>query len=170
MRIIQSPEIYTNFSYLNMLFLAGGISNCPDWQGDLCNRYKQYDGSLSIFNPRRVGDLCKNGSDAKEQIEWEHLYLSKCHNILFWFPEETVCPISLFELGKYAQKFSGYINKKLFIGIHPNYSRKFDLEIQLPLIIPKIEIYNSLDDLFNATVEEFKLTKWNLTDNVKLSN
>jgi len=39
------------------------------------------------------------------------------------------------------------------VGIHPNYSRKFDLEIQLPLINPAIKIVYSLEELYNQVSE-----------------
>lgn len=162
MRIIQSPKNLTSFTKDDFLFLAGGISNCPDWQSDICERFKEYKGNLTIFNPRRIGDLAKDNDEARKQILWEHHYLNESFNILFWFPEETVCPITLFELGKYAQHFKNmytYPEDFLFLGIHPNYSRKFDLEIQIPLMIPKIEIQYSLDDLFEHTVKKLRLKK-----------
>jgi hypothetical protein len=161
MKIIQSPERLTNACYSATLFLAGGISNCPDWQKEMSEIFKQFDGDLIVFNPRRVGDLAPDGETAKEQILWEHRYLSFCDNILFWFPKETVCPITLFELGKYAQKFRMYDGKHIFVGTHPEYTRRFDLEIQLPLIFPDIKLHNNLYDLFNDVVDHFKLESYN---------
>jgi hypothetical protein len=166
MKIIQSPKQNKQYPTLYRLFLAGGISGCPNWQADLCERFKTTEGGecVTIFNPRRKGDLAKDSNAARDQILWEHHHLMEARQLLFWFPEETLCPITLFELGKYVQYYSRLYNTAtttpadhLFIGIHPNYQRRFDLEIQLPLMVPDIKIHYSLDDLFNAVCERYEL-------------
>ena len=81
-------------------------------------------------------------SAAAEQIIWEHKRLSRADAILFWFPEETLCPITLFELGAWS-----YMGKMLFVGHHPNYARKLDICVQLGLVRPDIEVVSSLQDL-----------------------
>jgi hypothetical protein len=155
MKVFKAPMIKMTYDSRYKLFLAGGISNCPNWQDDMVEMFKNHKEKykqLTIFNPRRRGDLAKDTDVAKQQIVWEHVHLLESTHILFWFPEETVCPITLFELGKYAAKFtSGF--QRLFVGIHPNYSRKFDLEIQLPLISPAIKIVYSLEELYNQVSE-----------------
>lgn len=176
MKIVQSPKKLTqnqlDATYTS-LFLAGGISNCPNWQETMCERLKSYtQGNADffnhptnsvVFNPRRKGDLVKNGADAKTQILWEHRYLLEATEILFWFPKETLCPITLFELGKYAQYYKnlygGFACNHFFVGIHPEYQRKFDLEVQLKLIFPEIVLQYSLDDLFNQVVTQMNLVK-----------
>jgi hypothetical protein len=108
--------------------------------------------------------LAPNGNEAKAQILWEHHYLDRVNDILFWFPEETVCPISLFELGKHVEQFTRYYTTTtsnpadhLFIGIHPNYSRRFDLEIQLPLMIPDIKLHYSLESLADSVSNRYNI-------------
>jgi len=160
--LIQSPAVKTfedfnKFYYdTNKLFLGGGISNCPDWQHYISLKFKRYDGDLMVFNPRRVGDLAPVGSEARTQILWEHLYLMQSSAILFWFPCETVCPITLFELGVWATRYKD-TPENLIIGAHPDYSRKFDLEVQLELINPRIKIHYNLDSLFQGVVSRFDL-------------
>lgn len=157
--IIQAPKKSNTYT-TNKLFLAGGISNCPDWQKEFCKKLNQYNGDLIVYNPRRVGDLAKNGSDAEYQIKWEHQYLAYATHMIFWFPEESVCPITLFELGKYCELFKNEdAANQIIVGIHPNYSRKFDLEIQLPLISDEIKIVYSLDDLFDETTKMLNLER-----------
>lgn len=81
------------------LFLAGGITNCPDWQVDAIEMLD--DGSdIVVANPRRDRLLDYEGEDAAYQIRWEYEFLRRARMILFWFPKESVCPITLFELGK----------------------------------------------------------------------
>jgi len=50
----------------------------------------------------------------------------------------------LFELGKVLDK-----KYNLFVGVHPDYERRFDLEVQVELVRPEIEIVSSLDELEN---------------------
>lgn len=102
------------------LFLAGGISNCPDWQSAAVDLFKaEYAGSarLTLINPRR--NAYEPGSDnARLQIAWERSMLQRCSSVLFWFPKETLCPITLLELGMQmaGQKRMG---EQLFVGWHP---------------------------------------------------
>jgi hypothetical protein len=154
MNIIQSPKNTNGYEVYSM-FLAGGISGCDDWQKYVCNQlvelYKPND-EVYIFNPRRKGDLTKEGAMARKQILWEYKYLQLCDFYAFWFPQETLCPITLFELGKYA-------NCNAVVGIHPDYKRRFDLEIQLPLISKKIKIVYDLDEFVEAIAEKMLLER-----------
>jgi Nucleoside 2-deoxyribosyltransferase like len=98
---------------------------------------------LTLLNPRRHNFDVHNPLMEEEQIEWEHRHLEKADHISFWFPAETLCPITLFELGKYAQR----TEKILFIGAHPEYKRVRDIHIQIGLIRPEIKIVSSLQEL-----------------------
>ena len=48
--------------------------------------------------------------------------------VVFWFCEETLCPITLFELGKMLGQ-----RKNVIVGSDPEYARLFDLNVQLRL-------------------------------------
>jgi hypothetical protein len=161
MNIIQSPAVYeTRLNVKTRLFLAGGISNCPDWQKEMSDKLWKKIGEVAVFNPRRVGDLAKDTEDAKTQIEWENWHLHKSNRILFWFPEETLCPITLFELGKWSAYWMfhmGYLRHHMFIGVHPNYQRRFDVETQIGMMDKYMKIHYSLDDLFDDVVQELQL-------------
>ena len=128
------------------VFLAGGITGCPDWQAELAGLLKELD--IVLLNPRR-SDFPKGDSlEARKQIEWEHRQLRNAGAISFWFPKETLCPISLYELG--AHSMTG---KRLFIGVHPDYARRYDVEIQTSLARPDIEIVYSLEALADKIEE-----------------
>lgn len=149
MDVVTAPNTTIENEYSPSVFLAGGITNCPDWQKEFIKSYKGQD--CTIFNPRRaVWDNERfDDSISIEQIEWEKNYLDECDGVVFWFPEETLCPITLFELG--AALYSKDI---IAIGIHPNYKRRLDVEIQTKLVDNRIPIVYSIGDLV-STVEEF---------------
>lgn len=100
------------------------------------------DTNLVLLNPKRKNFQENDPNIEHEQINWEYEHLKNASAVSFWFTEETICPITLYELGKQST-----INKPLFIGIHPNYKRIKDVEIQTSLIRPEIKIVYSLKDL-----------------------
>ena len=132
MKYIQCPNsMLVGDLRKDRLFLAGGITNCPDWQKEAASLLKGT--NMVVINPRRkVFDMTVKG---EEQILWERKHLKNANHILFWFPKETVCPITLFELGYYLGVFEreGYFGPAIFIGTHPEYTRRHDVRIQAEL-------------------------------------
>ena len=123
MKYIESPEEYIK-GKSKSIFLAGGITNCPNWQQDLVKLLENSD--LVILNPRRENFPIHDPKAAQEQITWEYEHFKKVDMISFWFSRGSLNPIVLFELGKWlVQK-----EKKIFIGIDPEYKRRQDVEIQ----------------------------------------
>ncbi len=59
MKVITSPEIYLPEKGEIAAFLAGGITNCREWQLEVLEHLKEYDRNeclldkLVIYNPRR---------------------------------------------------------------------------------------------------------------------
>lgn len=140
MKYIESPEIYKNFDSKKSIFLAGGITNCPDWQLEMVERLKNHD--IILLNPRRKKFPINVPTASKEQIQWEFEHMRRADTILFWFPKESICPIALYELGAWCMT-----DKLLWIGVHPNYERKVDIEEQTKLARPEIIIAYDLKDL-----------------------
>jgi hypothetical protein len=126
------------------LFLAGGISGCIDWQKEAIEELRDLD--ILIINPRRKYFDTSRKDIEMEQIRWEFSALQESDIVLFWFPPQTLCPITLYELGKISCS-----NKKLFIGVDPDYSRKSDVIIQTGLIRPDVIIVHSIKELVNQT-------------------
>ena len=122
------------------VFLAGGITNCPDWQTEITNQLKDQD--IVVFNPRRTNFPIDDPNAAFDQIKWEHEMLRQADIIIFWFCKETMCPIVLYELGAHSMT-----NKPIIIGVDPDYSRKQDVEVQTQLVRPDVKIVYSLNDL-----------------------
>lgn len=113
------------------IFLAGGISNCPDWQSEIIQKLDT--ANFDVINPRRNMGFEKTGDSAKFQIEWEYNALKKVDYCTFWFPKETLCPITLYELGKMSMRASDG-NVQIIVGWHEDYQRAFDLQVQLDLM------------------------------------
>ena len=138
MTYVEAPN--TIESDKKSLFLAGGITGCGPWAFKLIENLSDLD--IVVFNPRRENFPIDDPSAAKAQITWEYVHLRKSFAISFWFGPETIQPIVLFELGSWVVS-----NKPLVIGVHPEYKRKQDVEIQTALARPDIKIVYSLDDL-----------------------
>jgi hypothetical protein len=124
------------------VFMAGGITDCPDWQQEYIEALKEAKGVL--FNPRQKKFDVKNPLAAQNQIKWEFDHLRMAHAVSFWFPEETLCPIVLFELGAWSMS-----DKKIFVGCHPGYKRRYDVVMQMKLARPDVRIVQSLMEVTN---------------------
>ncbi|MGV8151683.1 MAG: nucleoside 2-deoxyribosyltransferase domain-containing protein [Candidatus Nanoarchaeia archaeon] len=146
MKYIECPQIYERKDNDKSIFLAGGITNCRDWQKDLTKLLENE--NITIINPRRKVWNINDPNAEHEQINWEYKHLKKARAVSFWFAKETLCPITLYELGKISMT-----NKKLFIGIDNEYKRKNDVIIQTSLIRPEIKIVYSLNDLASQIKE-----------------
>lgn len=104
----------------NNLFFAGGITGCPNWQADFATLLQDED--LVAFNPRRTIWPIDDPNSTEVQVSWEYDYLNKAEAISFWFPKETDCPITLYELGYWSQSA-----KAIFVGMEPGYSKKNEI-------------------------------------------
>jgi hypothetical protein len=138
----EYPVIGPEQRHTKKLFLAGGITDCPDWQAEVIADMEERDLDLIVFNPRRADFPIGDVSAAEKQIQWEHDYLREAQAILFWFPCETLCPIVLYELGTWTMQ-----PKPIFVGIHPDYQRRQDVEIQTWLARPQVPIVYDLAEL-----------------------
>lgn len=151
------------------IFLAGGISNCPDWQQELLNKIMeigQYTrehsiiddtsdpiDKLIVYNPRRKNFPIHDPNASEEQIVWEAEHLKSADILVFWFSRGSLNPIVLFELGRY-----GMNHPNVIIGIDPLYERKNDVIIQTKIGRPfdEIEFYDSIDDIAAEIVQRIK--------------
>lgn len=138
MQYIEAPFEYTGNE--PSVFLAGGITGTESWQprltAMLCGT------AWAVLNPRRQDFPKDDPAVGSQQIEWEHRHLQRASLISFWFPCETLCPITLYELGVATR-----MDKPILVGAHPDYARRFDLDVQLGLTRPEIEVVDCLDKL-----------------------
>lgn len=155
MQYIEAPSNEVS-EHMSSLFLAGGITGCPDWQAGVVARLDDLD--ITVYNPRRKNFPIDDPNAAREQITWEFHRLNMAETIIFWFCKETVCPIVLYEYGRQlALLEANYVETRsvcptLFVGMAPEYSRRQDVEIQTELVVKatgmaSIEIQYSIPDL-----------------------
>jgi len=156
MNYVEAPD-RPPFVELPVVFLAG-IMGCLDWQSDMARMLADFEKG-TLFNPCR-----ENYSDSpevsKEQIQWEFIALWQAPVIVFWFSKETLCPITLFELGVHLTR-SRLAQKnppKICIGIEPGYASELDVREQTRLLAPATPIVSTLEDLakfIRETVPEY---------------
>jgi hypothetical protein len=125
--IIEAPkEIYSLKNNRNKkLFLAGGITNCPDWQSEIIKLLEPID-RLTVYNPRRKNFPIEDPKAAEEQITWEYNHLKDADIIVFWFSRGSLNPIVLYELGRWGNSS----DKPIIIGLDPEYERSTDVITQ----------------------------------------
>jgi len=137
MQLIKAPS--NEIPRFPSVFLAGGITDCPDWQSGVATRLHSL--SVTVFNPRR--DAFPNDPQKEEeQIRWEFERLRSAKLISFWFDKESLDPITLFELGAALARPAPIV-----VGIDPEYARKLDLIIQIKLERPEVVPVDSLDQM-----------------------
>ena len=120
------------------VFLAGGITNCPDWQKETISLLA--DELITILNPRRKNFPIHDPNAAKEQIEWEFHALNNANIFSMWFCNaNSDQPICMYELGRHLALHSNNLDA-VVIGIEPGYRRAQDVFIQSGLIDSSIPL------------------------------
>ncbi len=137
MKVITAPEIYEVKDTDVTCFLAGGISNCPNWQKEVIGSFTEMDvNDLVIFNPRRK-TFTPSIEEARRQIEWEYRYLNSIDIFSMYFCNESIQPICMYELGRYVEvmkrRFPNDFFQRIIISVEPDYERAFDVIEQVNL-------------------------------------
>jgi hypothetical protein len=143
-QIVEATNEVYNIQKLQSkkVFLAGGITNCPDWQSELIEKIKYYDNAV-IYNPRRKNFPMDNPNASEEQIAWEYEHLRDADMIIFWFAKGSLNPIVLYELGRWGNSS----NKKIVVGGDPEYERRKDVSIQTLLSRPDTTFVSTIDEM-----------------------
>lgn len=145
-RYFEAPtpwEPATNWLPEPCIFLAGGITNCSDWQS---YARELLDPRWTIFNPRRSNFDISDPTESKRQIEWEFEFLDRANVILFWFAGgPSPQPITLYEFGRHLALRSS----RILVGCDDDYSRRFDVITQYRLARPHTDhyVHSSLEAL-----------------------
>jgi len=121
-----------------MIYLAGGISGCPNWQREAVRMLSHT--PYIILNPRRNMFPAGDRTAKAEQVAWEYRGLRMANVIAFWFPPSGAQPIALYELGAVIA-----MGKSISVGADPGYCRRIDLELQLEVAQAGDGIYDTLD-------------------------
>lgn len=159
MKVVEAPN---GWEYNNeiLLFLAGGIVDCPDWQSEVIEKLSECDKehplNLIVFNPRRKNFPIHDKSAAKEQIAWEFNCLEASSIFSMWFCNaESDQPICMYELGRYIDNDT----KLQVIGVEPGYKREQDVYIQTELarLRNPIKISKTLNEHVDMIISAYKL-------------
>ena len=154
MRLIKAPEEFEYNSNDVKVFLAGGISNCEDWQSKVAEELQNEPDDLILIDPR--SDKFDRDDDKAEirQISWEFKMLEKCDIFSMYFcGSESVQPICMYELGRNIVRMQNRFptvdewGHRIIITADPNYKRYKDVFIQGNLATGMlIYINESLDE------------------------
>lgn len=169
MRVITAPEFYIPQEHDITVFLAGGITNCPDWQSKVIkdlNVDNSYLESLVIFNPRRENFPIWDKSAAYAQIEWEYQMLERCNIFSMYFSSgESDQPICMYELGRnilrMQMRFPADWQDRIVISVEDGYIRTQDVLVQTELatqnqifvntqISPRVCLADHVDNIARA--------------------
>lgn len=150
MKIIKPPTYFRPQDYHNSIFLAGSIEmgEAEDWQTKFINELSHCD--YTFVNPRRDDwdaswEQSIKDTHFKEQVEWELGALENCNQIVVYFAPGTKSPISLLELGLFAN------SKKISVCCPEGFWRKGNVDITCRrYFIPQFETLESL-------IENFKI-------------
>lgn len=169
-KIITAPEYPEIPDSAIKIFLAGGITNCPEWQQELITLFKNFfetDKEVYIFNPRRENFPIDDPSAASEQITWEFKMLEICDIFTMLFCDaDSDQPICFYELGRNIERiktrFPEDWQDRIVISTDENFKRSEDVIIQTDLATDS-EIQANVTDTedlveehFNSIVEKIK--------------
>lgn len=142
--VINAPDDTSGSNYRTNIFLAGGVTYCPDWQQKVIDQLLKErclsDKDITIYNPRREEwDINSGEEESIKQIEWEAKRFMKSNIFSFYFcNSESPQPITLFELGRYATLAKDYYDSdwkdRIIVSIENGYSRDLDVETQCRLM------------------------------------
>jgi len=155
MLYIECPKVLADvIDSKHRVFLAGGITGCPDWQSLVVQKLKDL-SNLTVFNPRR--ELFDFSIDCREQITWEFDCMQQSNVIFFYFPKESICPIALYELGRMLAFYRLKGDRHLVIGCDKEYERIRDLEIQVELASQgQLVVHSDLDETVDDLLGHLK--------------
>jgi hypothetical protein len=131
-------------AYLSALtvFTAGGITDCPDWQGEVPALLAGLlpGRPVVVLNPRRPSFPIDDPTAAAGQVAWEYAHLRLATAVLFWFPGgPSVQPIAFGELLAMAEA-----GRPIAVGADPGYLRQADVVLQLGHARPDVVVRDSL--------------------------
>lgn len=164
---VEAPNYNDLLDLTPTVFLGGGITNCKDWQKDLMVKLESANPLVRVYNPRRKSFDISNPNDSQIQIDWEHYYLNVCDILVFYFASETLCPITLFELGGALERNLHKVDhrrpQKVLVYCEPEYQRKFDVNYQVNLVKEETHknqfayIYSDYNKFVDGLIEHIQL-------------
>jgi hypothetical protein len=130
------------------IFLAGTIEmgNSTDWQQKAINAFQSFNQGeeIIIFNPRRSNwdsswEQSIENKQFSDQVNWELDALEKSDFIIMFFDKNSKSPISILELGLFAD------SKKMLVCCEEGFWRKGNIDIVCKR--KGIQTFENLEDL-----------------------
>lgn len=147
MPTIKPPYAIDSIENKFSVFLAGSIEmgTAEDWQQTIENAFSQYE-NIVLLNPRRDDWDSSwkqeiNNPQFNKQVSWELNGLEKADMIIFYFSKETKSPVSMLELGLFAN--SG----KLVVCCPEGFWRKGNIDIVCERY--RIKQVNTIEEIIN---------------------
>lgn len=145
--VLKPPTLLDSIDTASSVFLAGSIEMgiAEDWQSYVSRLLQPYD--VTVLNPRRdewdsTWEQTISNPQFREQVEWELAAQELATVIAMYFDPATQSPITLLELGLFAQ--SG----KVIVCCPDGFWRKGNVEIVCARYgVPMVD---TLDDLVAA--------------------
>jgi hypothetical protein len=145
MNVIKPPRsLVSDNTHKSSIFLAGSIEMgvAEDWQSRVEKFFDQR--KVTLYNPRRPewdSSWEQNYENPQfyQQVNWELNALDKCNSIIMYLVPGTKSPISLLELGLYAN--SG----KISVACPEGFWRRGNVEITCEKY--SIPFFDSLEEL-----------------------
>ena len=143
-KVITAVEKYERQPGEVIVFLAGGITKCWEWQDRVIESLKIYDTKvkdltgLVIANPRRQNFPINDPNASNEQITWEFNYLEQMDIFSMYFCGNTESdqPICFYELGRNIERMIGerHQPENCIITCESDFRRIQDVQIQTALV------------------------------------
>ena len=133
-QIITAPSI--ELPKFTSVFLAGGITNCKEWQKAVIEELESED--ISFFNPRQEHFDVSDKNASYKQIFWEFERLETMDIFsMYYCNDNSDQPICMYELGRnivrMQNRFPSDWEKRIVISVEDGYRRKADVLIQTEL-------------------------------------
>jgi hypothetical protein len=135
---LPAPEELTGGS--DSLFLAGPVANCGPWRRRLAELLLPL--PITLIDPTRADYAALGPGALAAHVAWERRHQGLATWRLFWFAPPTRCAITLYELGAWSMT-----DAPLFVGVHPRYPHRHDVEVRTRLVRPDVTIAASLEEL-----------------------
>lgn len=154
---VYEPPRYPKITEPNRLFLAGSIEmgKAAKWQREFVDMFTAKANrsaditSWAVFNPRRpdwdsTWEQKMSNANFFQQVDWELTFLERATHRIFYFAKDTISPISLLELGKFASSGNNYVY------VDAGYLRKGNVDIFCHRY--EIPVYNHWVDILNKLI------------------
>lgn len=127
-----------------VVFIAGGISGCPDFQATVISALSR--DHVVLLNPRRAEFDLTDSNAVEQQVQWEvdHRRHEALAYMLFWFPKsESPQPIAMLELGEALAR----PELPIVLGADPQFPRHRDVVLQCRASRPGLTVHTSLNEV-----------------------